>query len=505
MILEFGIFFIPRWAMELKITSNTQSPSFEEAHLQPASSLIESRTSQLDDLLSDKLEAAFHKQTSQVIFHDLAKIAIEYDPIDLAHAVVRLPSSVRHQLYENLPDLDAKMIFMINVGTNSRIAIFRHQSDEEIKTLVEKMAPDDAVSVLDDLSDRRRRRILELLEPNKAQRIRKLQQHGLDTAGRLMTNEFFAFPMETTIGEAALYIRDNPGIEYTRSIFVVNDENELIGQVPSRNLIVNPDNIPLRHVMMPVQHKISPDTTRDEVVELVERYKMPSLAVVDGSDMLLGVISSEDVLDVMGDIADSTIASIGGTWEDVSEDQSILKRFLWRAPWLIVTLCAGLILATGMAHFYDQPWFTVVPFFVPLITGMSGNVGIQSSTLFVRAIATGEISPGTKREAVIREITIGSLIGVTFGVLCGVVVYTLNRMGAHYTGLAPSVIGTTVMAGVFGACMTATLLGSISPLLFARFHIDPAVASGPIVTACNDVLATFMYFLVAKIVFSLFA
>ncbi len=464
---------------------------------------LDSPTSQLNDILDQKLEAAFHKQTSQVILHDLAKIAIEHDPIDLAYAVTRLPTSVRHVVYQNLPDLEAKVIFIINVSTNSRIAIFRQTSDSEIVRLVDKMAPDDAAYVLEDLSDRRCRRVLDLVEPSKAKRIRELLRHGLDTAGRLMTNEFFAFPMQTTIRQVANQIRDNPGIELTNSVFVVNEQDELVGVVPSRNLIVNPKELPIRQVMRPILHKIGPDAPRDEVVDLIERYTLPILPVVDHNNKLLGIITNEDVVEVMEDIADETIASIGGTAEAVEEDNPVWTRLLLRAPWLLVTLCAGLVTATGLAHFSSSPWFVVVPFFVPLITGMSGNVGIQCSTLFVRGIATGEVSSGRKREMVTREIAIGSLIGLLFGLLCGFVVYGLNRLGAHQVGNDPIIVGIIVCCGVFCACMTATLLGSISPLFFARVGVDPAVASGPIVTACNDVLSTFMYFLVAKLVYML--
>ncbi len=467
------------------------------------SSLLDSPTSQINDLLDQKLEAAFHMPTSQVILHDLAKIAIEHDPIDLAYAVTRLPLSVRHVVYDNLPDLEAKVIFIINVSTNSRIAIFRKTSDNEIVKLVDKMAPDDAVYVLEDLTDRRCRRVLDLVEPEKAKRIRELLGHGLHSAGRLMTNEFFAFPMSSTIRQVASQIRDNPGIELTQSIFVLNDEGEFVGIVPARNLIVNAKDLPIRQVMQPILHKIGPDAPRDEVVDLMERYRLPILPVVDQNNKLLGIITNEDIVEVMEDIADETIASIGGTAEDVKEDDPIWTRFLLRAPWLLVTLCAGLVTATGLAHFNGSPWFTVVPFFVPLITGMSGNVGIQCSTLFVRGIATGEVSSGRKREMVAREIAIGSLIGLLFGLLCGVVVFLLNRLGAHQVGHDPVVVGAIVSCGVFGACMTATLLGSLSPLFFARVGVDPAVASGPIVTACNDVLSTFMYFLVAKLIYML--
>lgn len=470
----------------------------------PSFGILESRTSQLDDKLNAKLEEAFHQQTSQVILHDVAKIAIEHDPIDLAYAVTRLPPHARVVVYKNLPDFQAKIIFMINTGTSTRIAIFRQIDDQEIKKLVEKMPPDEAVWILDDLSDRRLKRVLDLLDLKKASRIRELLKHDRHSAGRLMTNEFFAFRMQTTIGEVAKQIRNNPGIELTRQIFVVNELGELAGYVPSRNLIINPDTFPLKQVMRPVLHAVHPDASRDEVVDLVERYNIAALPVIDETNRLIGVITYEDVVEALEDIADNTIASFAGTAEDVSEHEPIFKRFLGRAPWLLVTLCAGLVTSTTMAHFHERIWFTFVPFFVPLITGMSGNVGIQCSTILVRGMSTGELSAGTRTDAIIKEFLIGSLTGVIFGVLCGLVVYSLNLFGVHQLGDEVLPLVSTVACGVWGACLTATTLGAFSPFFFARFGIDPAVASGPIVTAFNDVLSTLSFLLISRFVISFF-
>ncbi|MFQ5729691.1 MAG: magnesium transporter MgtE N-terminal domain-containing protein, partial [Waddliaceae bacterium] len=183
-------------------------------------SLMDSKASRLDDVLNEKLERAFHKQTSQLLLHDVAKIACEHDPIDLAYAVTRLPSSTRIVVYENLPDVDAKVVFLINTTRNTRAVILRLLEDQEIKELVEKMPPDEAVAVLDDMSDRRLKRVLDLLEPDHGRRIRLLKKHERNSAGRLMTDEFFAFHMNTTISEVARDIRDNPGIDMSRSIFV---------------------------------------------------------------------------------------------------------------------------------------------------------------------------------------------------------------------------------------------------------------------------------------------
>lgn len=318
-----------------------------------------------------------------------------------------------------------------------------------------------------------------------------------------MTNEFFAFNINTTIGEVAAQIRDNPGIELTLRIFVLNDSGELAGFVPDRNLIVNPPYIPIRQVMRPILHKVTPNTSRDEVVDLVERYNIPALPVVDDEDNLVGVITYEDAVDAMKDIADETIASIAGTAEDFGEHEELFKRLIWRAPWLLVTLCAGLVTATAMSHFSDRLWFFFVPFFVPLIAGMSGNVGIQCSTILVRGMSTGALSAGSVREAIRKEMSIGLLIGAIFGILCGFIVSLSHWFGLHNSGADPYVLGATVTFGVFAACVVASILGTLSPFFFARFRIDPAVASGPIVTAFNDVLSTLMFFFVARTVYTL--
>lgn len=476
----------------------------QEAPAHTAGNLLDTKTGHLDDVLNEKLENAFLKPAPQLLLHDIVKIACEHDPIDLAYAATRLPPYTRILVYENLPDVAAKIIFMINASTTTRAAIFRQIDDNEIKDLLEQMPPDEGVWLLDDMSDRRMKRVLDIMDAKKATRIRDLQQHDRHSAGRLMTNEFFAFHMNTTIGEVAANMRDNPGVELTRRVFVLNDAEELVGFVPGRTLIVNPHYLPLRQVMQPILHKVQVETSRDEVVDLVGRYKIPALPVVDEKDHLLGVVTYEDVVEAMEDIADETIASIAGTAEDVSEHEPIFKRFMWRAPWLLVTLCAGLVVATAMAYFNDRYWFALIPFFVPLITGMSGNVGIQCSTILVRGMYTGELSAGSRNEAIVKELMIGLLIGCVFGVLCGTVVYLLNLFGIHQVGHDPLTIGVTVSCGLLGACMTATVLGTFSPFFFARFGIDPAVASGPIVTAFNDVLSTLMFFLVARLLYLFF-
>lgn len=465
---------------------------------QAAGNLMESKTSHLDDILSEKLEQALHKQTYQVVTHDVAKIAAEHSPIDLAYAAARLPPEARPIIYDNLSDLDAKTEFLINTDTSTQAAVFNHVSDEEIKNLIENMPPDDAVAVLEVMSERRFRRVIETVDSKKAALIKEIKKHQRNTAGRLMTNEFFAFSMDKTIGQAAVFIRDNPGIDLTRRIFVLNDEGILQGYVPARNLIVNPPHLPLRQVMRPVLHKVTVEASREEVVDIVERYKDSALPVVDDNDKLLGVITQDDAIEAVEDIADETIARMAGTAENVSEHETTLKRFFSRSPWLVVTLFAGLINGGVMSWFqsYEGGVLTFVLFFVPLITGMSGNIGIQCSTVLVRSMAIGVLSIGSKREAVFKELIIGSMTGLVFGLICGFLVYALDLAGIASIGVSPAAVGFLVGVGLLGACCAGSLLGVCSPLFFARMGVDPAIASGPIITAFNDFLSMSIYFLI---------
>lgn len=462
--------------------------------------LMDSKTSQLDDILNEKLERAIHKPASMVRLHEVAKIASEHTAIDLAYAAPRLPFNARPILYENLPDLEAKAAFMINTNKNTRTVIFRQLEDDEIVDLIEYTAPDEAVWLLEDLTERRILRILSLVESQKAAYISDLKKHSYNSAGRLMSNEFFAFQMDVTIGEAAAQIRNNPEIDLTRRIFVLNKDGELIGYVPARNLIINPPYVPIRQVMRPILHQVTPDTSRDEVVDLVERYKIPALPVVNQCNFLLGVITYEDVVEAIEEIADATFARLAGTTEDVGEQEITIKRFFSRAPWLIVTLFAGLasVTAISFAESYHAPWFTSFLFVVPLITAMSGNVGIQCSTVLVRSMATGILSSGLKTEAAAKELLIGLLTGVIFGLMGGFLVHIFNILEIHPNGPSPIIVSLIVGSGIFGACITATILGVFSPLFFAKIGIDPAVAAGPIVTALNDVFSTIMYIFMAR-------
>ena len=468
---------------------------------------LESKTGRIDDLLKEKLERAFHKQTSKVRLHDIAKIACEHSPIDLAYAASHLPHNVRPVLFENLPNRDAKIKFLVATDSDTRLTLFRQLDDVELKKIFERMPTDEAVWIVDDMPERRFRRLMEVIDSKKATLIRELKKHDRKSAGRLMTSEFFAFTMDMTIEEAADYIRDNPRIDFTKGIFILNDSGELQGYVPARNVMINPHTTPLRQVMRPILHKVTADATREEVIDIVERYKIASLPVVDIDNYLIGVIAHEDIVEAMEDLADETIAKMAGTNNKFTSHDPILRRFLTRAPWLLFTLLAGLLNVGVMSSFqkYDGGVLTFALFFVPLINGMSGTIGLQCSTVLVRIMAMGGLSAGSRRETLVKELLSGLFTGLIFGVGCGLLVYLLDSLGGAVIGpVSPIVVGTIVGMGLIGGCTAGTLLGVFSPLFFMRIGVDPAISAGPVVTAFNDFVSMTIYFVIALGISNLF-
>ncbi len=461
---------------------------------------LESKAGRIDDLLKEKLERAFHKDTSKVRLHDIAKIACEHSPIDLAYGASHLPPNVRPVLYENLPNRDAKIKFLVNTDSDTRLTLFRQLDDSELKKVFERLPTDEAVWIAEDMPERRFRRVMEIIDSKKAAQIKELKTHDRKSAGRLMTSEYFAFSMDMTIGEAAAYIRDNPRIDFLKGIFILNPSGELQGYVPARNMMINPGATPLRQVMRPILHKVTAESTREEVIDLVERYKIFVLPVVDIDNALIGVISHEDVIEAMEDLADETFARVAGTNEKFTSYDSVLKRFANRAPWLVVTLMAGLINVTLLASFQktEEKILTFAVCFVPLITGLSGNIGLQCSTVLIRIMALGGLTISSKRENISKEIMSGFFTGLIFGVGCGLIIYLLQIVASEplSTG-SPLAVASIVSTGLIGACSAGTLLGVTSPLFFARIGVDPAIAAGPIVTACNDFLSMAIYLLIA--------
>jgi len=454
---------------------------------------------QLDTLLQEKLDQAFHQPNSKLISEEISKIAYQYSPIDLAHAVTLLPSHIRPIVYDNLIDLESQAIFIVHTDDATRMTILRHLKNKDIKILINEMAWDDVVLVLNSLSERRFKKILTLLEASQVARILKIKHYQNNTAGQLMTTDFFACSEELVIESVADLIKDTPETQFIKEIFVVTSGGILQGYVPLRHLIIHPPTLLLKEIMLPVAYKISPTASQEEVVDIAERYKLSSIPVVERDDLLIGVITHEDIIEAIGDITGETIAQMAGTEEHARGDRPTWKRLLSRIPWLMMTLFAGLINVGLISSFqeYEGKVLAFAIFFVPLITGLSGNVGIQCSTVLVRSMATGSL--GRTSAAILKEIIIGISIGFFFGILSSLFIGKWDLFDVSNREVSSHIVGLIVGTGLSGACLMSTLLGTFFPFFFSKIGVDPAIASGPIVTAINDFVSIFIYFLIAII------
>lgn len=460
------------------------------------SSPMDSKTALLDDLILEKLEDIFHRPPEQLCVEEILAIANGHSPIDLAHAVCRLPPPHRAVVFEHIHAFESRLEFIEAAGSDTRRAVLRELSDSQVKKILEAMPLDEAVSLMDELSERRIRRIMPYIEKARVAELRERASHERGTAARLMTSEFFALRPDMTVADAGHLIRSEPGIPSVQSLFVLSEHDELLGMVSARALIIHPESRKLRELMRPVFHTADPDTSSEEVIETIERYKIHALPVLQEGKMI-GLITSEEALDALEDITDKTIARMAGTTEKVAEHQSSFKRFFARAPWLVVTLIAGLINMEVMSYFGRSLHYLM--YFVPMINGLSGNIGLQCSTVLVRGIAIGHVSRKNQWKFATKEIVVGLGTGLAFGMLCGLILYSLGTIGLNSSLVSPFTIGLIVSGGLTAACIAATLLGVFAPLVFARVGIDPAIASGPIITALNDFLAMVIYFSIASI------
>jgi magnesium transporter len=302
---------------------------------------------------------------------------------------------------------------------------------------------DESTWTIEDSPERRFRRLKDLIDAKKAIRNKELSSHDKKSASRLMTSDFFAFPLDMTIREATRCIRDNPNIDFLKGIFILNAAGHLQGYVPARSMMIYPGTTELHQIMRPVLHKVIAEASREEVIDLVERYKIFFLPVIDTDQTLLGVIAYADIVEALEELTDETFAHMAGTNENFTTQDSVFQRFSSRAPWLIVTIFAGLINVAVMASFqkHEEGILRFAICFVPLITGLSGNIGLQCSTVLIRIMALGGLTIATRRETISKELLSGFFTGTFFGITCGALVYFIDLLvGGNLTTSSPTTV-----------------------------------------------------------------
>lgn len=363
--------------------------------------------------------------------------------------------------------------------------------------IVNEIPNDEAADMLEDMDESDRSRILSLFEEEDADDIADLLTYDSDTAGGLMTTEFVVVPVfvkaEKAIEIIRLYAPDAETIYY---VYVIDGLNHLVGILSLRELIIAGPETLIGDIMIQNVTSCNVRDDQEEVADLMTKYDLLALPVVDDEDHILGIITVDDIVDVIQDEASEDIYRMAGTTEaELDEDASVVTAFLSRLPWLLITICGGFCSGAVLDHFeMTLSQVAALIIFIPMMTGIAGNVGTQSCTVTVRGIAMGNITTKVAVTTILRE----ALLGFALGTTIGSIVCLVSSFWQHSFALGLTV-GLTILLNNF----MAALLGTVVPLALERFHIDPAVASSAFITTTSDIVGLLNYSVIAIVIFGL--
>jgi magnesium transporter len=380
--------------------------------------------------------------------------------------------------------------------------LLRPLTDEAKPLILDCMSQDDIVDKLGELPEKRRKEIIAYLDIEYAKDVSELLVYDEDTAGGIMTMDIVALKKDMMCGEAITVLRETaPDTETIYYVFVTDYHDRLVGVISLRELIMASPGAKIGEIMN--EHTISVNVNEDqeEVAKVVSKYDFLAVPVIDDIGVLKGIITVDDVIDVIEEEATEDMLKFAGTSDlEMFEDESSFTRVIYsvrsRLPWLIVTLFGGFLSASVMNKFQDTiKAYAVLMLFVPLLAGMGGNVGTQSSTITVRNLALENI----QGKDVFKTILMESSIGLMVGFVCSILVATAAYLSQGDIILS-SIVGIAMLVNTF----TAATLGTIVPIAFKKFGIDPAVASAPFITTTIDITGLTIYFTLATILIAKF-
>lgn len=409
---------------------------------------------------------------------DQADVFEELDDKDQASLLPSLSPEVSADILENIEDEEAA-----DLAANL--------PDETLARIVDEMEPDEAADLLGDIHPDQAQAVLARLE--NPEEVRPLLLHPDESAGGLMTSEFLALRRRMTVDEAIQAVRawqpDNENIYY---LYVVDGQNHLCGVVSLRDLIVANPNELLMNIMEPDVISVKVGVDQEYCAELMSHYDLLALPVVNEENQLVGVITIDDVIDVVVEEATEDIQKLGGA-QPLGEPYLLTRPvsiFKKRIGWLLMLFLTESLTGTVLRHFEDELQAVVaLAFFVPLLIGTGGNAGSQTTSTIIRALAVGEMRVWDALQAIWHETRVGLLLGAGMAVV------------AYLRALSwgsSSELALTVALAILTIVVWANLLGAILPTLAMRLKIDPTVVSGPVMSTLVDATGLFIYFTIAK-------
>jgi magnesium transporter len=420
----------------------------------------------------------------------LAKIVNKTHGADLSVLFRSLSLAQQQKLFDMITDIEQKGIIFSELEEDTFQDLIEEMPVEAIVEILESMPADDVADIIGRLPEGRSQEILDKMKKAESEEVEDLLRYDDDTAGGIMVPDFIALKEDVTAREAIESLqKEHSDVEMAFYLYVVDEYGKLVGVSSLRQLVVVPPETPLKEFMSTDVFSVQTDMDQEEVARIVARYDILAVPVVDDSNRLVGVVTVDDVIDILRKEATEDILKMAGAGEEFVETKSIFKSTRIRLPWLFAS-CVGGIFAFFIIGKFESSIlkYTYLAAFIPVIMGMGGNIGTQSSTIVVRALATGRLNVRDIWSVVLKELSIGVILGLVYGALIGSVAQLRYSMVA---------LAISVALAVVSSMSVAALVGSLVPMAFARINIDPAVATGPFVTTAIDIISVFFYFKIA--------
>ncbi|EJA1859997.1 magnesium transporter [Staphylococcus pseudintermedius] len=395
---------------------------------------------------------------------------------------------VRQKMYRFLsPEEVSEFFENLEIDEEDYEALFETMNATYASQVLEQMSYDNAVDILNQLSKKKIASLLMLMNREEAKEIKALLHYDEDTAGGIMTTEYISLMINTPVHEALMRVKDQaPDAETIYVIFVVDEDKKLVGVISLRDLIIAENDAYIEDIMSERVISANVADDQEDVAQTMRDYDFIAMPVVDYQNHLLGIITIDDIVDVMDEEASEDYSRLAGVSDIDSTDDTIFQTALKRLPWLLILTVLGMITASILGSFEETlEKVALLAAFIPIISGMSGNSGTQSLAVSVRNISTGDIKEKSKIKLALRESGSGFLTGITCAVSLSLIIMLLY--GQPYLAL---IVGTSLTI----AMTVGTTIGSVIPLVINRLGIDPAVASGPFITTINDIVSMLIYF-----------
>lgn len=420
----------------------------------------------------------------------LKKIVRKTHAADLAHAFHYISAPDQKRLFAMMTDLEQKGFLLSELAQDDFLELIRDMSVDEIVDVLAEMPNDDVADLVVLMPPETSEAVLKKMGREESEEVEDLLRYTNDTAGRIMNPDVVALAQDYTVRQAIESLQtEHRDAEMPFYLYVVDEQKRLVGVISLRQLVVVQPGLKLGDIMNADIVSVQTSMDQEEVAKIVARYDILAVPVVDESGVLVGIVTVDDVIDIFRKEATEDIMKMAGIGDSFVENLGIFGNIRRRLPWLFAS-CLGGILAFWVISGFEGALakYAYLAAFMPVIAGMGGNVGTQSSTIVVRGLATGRLVLGDFWRVISRELFVGLCLGIVYGTLVGLVAEVNYNIPMLDIAVALAMISSISIAAV---------MGSLVPLIMARIKIDPAVATGPFVTTTTDVITAYLYFTIA--------